>query len=455
MILNPVTEDKNKQQSDFLHFDKHIQSLQGNLAKLLSNSPFEALLIHSGELSYAFLDDQTYPFKVNPLFNHWVPVIDVPNCWLLVDGVNKPKLWFYSPVDYWHNVEPVPTDDWTQEFEIHTLTHANDIAGIVSSVTQTIAYLGPNPERAGELGLPVNAINPSNVINFLHYHRSIKTDYELACMNKAQEIAVEGHLAAQYAFMQGLSEYEINAAYLLATGQRDTNVPYGNIVAINDHASVLHYTKLDKKINENPLSFLLDAGAQYQGYAADLTRTISFDEDDEFADLIKMINEHQLQLISGITAGVNYTDIHIQMDHRIAQILIDFKLVNQISVEALVQSGISRSFMPHGVGHPLGLQVHDVAGFMCDEQGTHIKAPDIYPYLRCTRMLETGMVVTIEPGLYFIESLLAKWQVSDYTKHFDWHRIEHFKKYGGVRIEDNIIIRATGNDNMTRLWQLP
>ena len=81
-------------------------------------------------------------------------------------------------------------------------------------------------------------INIATVIDFLHFHRSIKTDYELACLRQAQKLAVAGHRAAKEAFSAGLSEFDINQAYLTATGHRDTDVPYGNIIALNEHAAV-------------------------------------------------------------------------------------------------------------------------------------------------------------------------------------------------------------------------
>lgn len=90
-------------------YKNHIVTLQERTRDVLARFQMDALLIHSGELVNVFLDDHPYPFKVNPQFKAWVPVTQVPNCWLLVDGVNKPKLWFYLPVDYWHNVEPLPT----------------------------------------------------------------------------------------------------------------------------------------------------------------------------------------------------------------------------------------------------------------------------------------------------------------------------------------------------------
>jgi len=138
------------------------------------------------------------------------------------------------------------------------------------------------------------------------------------------------------------------------------------------------------------------------------------------------------------------------MHFRIASLLIKHQLVNGISAEAMVKDDLTGPFMPHGIGHPLGLQVHDVAGFMQDDRGTHLAAPQQYPYLRCTRMVEPGMVLTIEPGIYFIESLLAPWRAGKFSKHFDWAKIDALKPYGGIRIEDNVVIHAHSVENMTR-----
>lgn len=94
-------------------YNDHLAELQ-NAREVLERNKLDALLIHSGELQKVFLDDHSYPFKVNAHFKAWVPVTSVPNCWLWIDGVNKPKLWFYSPVDYWHSVEPLPDSFWTK-----------------------------------------------------------------------------------------------------------------------------------------------------------------------------------------------------------------------------------------------------------------------------------------------------------------------------------------------------
>ncbi|WP_434525966.1 Xaa-Pro dipeptidase [Photorhabdus asymbiotica] len=437
-------------------YREHISTLQQRAREVLVRNQFDALLIHSGELQRIFLDDRDYPFKINTHFKAWVPVTKVPNCWLWVDGINKPKLWFYSPVDYWHSVEPLPTSYWTKEVEIIHLVNNQDINSELNPyVKHNVVYIGCSPQRAKELGFSEHNINPKAVLDYFHFYRSYKTDYELACMREAQKTAVVGHLAAYEAFQAGMSEFDINISYLMATGHRDTDVPYDNIIAMNENSAVLHYTVLQHNAPAEVRSLLIDAGAEYNGYAADITRTYAAKSNNEFASLIKDLNAEQKALISTIKAGVRYTEYHIQMHHRIANLLKKHGIVKNISEETMLEKGLTMPFFPHGIGHPLGLQVHDVAGFMQDDTGTHLASPAIYPYLRCTRILEPRMVLTIEPGLYFIESLLASWRESEFSKHFDWNKIEMFKPFGGIRIEDNIVIHENKVENMTRDLQLP
>ncbi|AOM42476.1 Xaa-Pro dipeptidase [Xenorhabdus hominickii] len=436
-------------------YHEHIKTLQKRACEILARTRLDALLIHSGEALRIFLDDRNYPFKADAHFKAWVPVTKVPNCWLWVDGVNKPKLWFYSPVDYWHSVESLPNSYWTEEVEMIHLSKADDINVQLNGLSKpNTAYIGEQTERAKSLGILEHNINPKAVLDYFGYHRSYKTDYELACMREAQKTAVNGHLAAHDAFLSGVSEFEINMFYLMATGHRDTDVPYDNIVALNENTAILHYTKLQQTTPSEIRSFLIDAGAEYNGYAADITRTYAAKSNNDFASLIKDLNEEQKAIISTIKTGIQYTDYHIDMHYRIATLLIKHNIIHGISEEGMVEKGLTTPFFPHGLGHPLGLQVHDSAGFMQDDSGTHLPAPDMYPYLRCTRILEPRMVLTIEPGLYFIESLLSQWRESEHRQHFDWKKIELLKPYGGIRIEDNIVIHDGKIENMTRDLQL-
>lgn len=431
-------------------YSEHLETLQQRARAVLERNQLDALLIHSGELLTLFLDDRDYPFKVNPQFKAWVPVTQVPNCWLWIDGVNKPKLWFYSPVDYWYSVEPLPEAFWTPHVELTALRKPDDIAQLLPAARERVAYIGYIPQRALALGIKAELINPQPVLDYLHYHRAYKTGYELACMREAQKTAVAGHRAAFEAFQSGMSEFDINQAYLTATGHRDLDVPYDNIVALNEHAAVLHYTTLQHRLPQEVRSFLIDAGAEYNGYAADLTRTYAAKPESDFGALVRDLNQEQQALIGTFKVGVRYTDYHIQMHQRLARLLKKHQLLVDISEEAAVAEGLTTPFLPHGLGHPLGLQVHDVAGFMQDENGTHMAAPEMYPYLRCTRVMEPGMVLTVEPGLYFIDPLLEPWKAGKHGKHFDWAKIGAMKPFGGIRIEDNVVFHEKRVENMTR-----
>ncbi|MDP4530209.1 Xaa-Pro dipeptidase [Alkalimonas delamerensis] len=428
----------------------HIQTLQQRTRQLLERENLDGLVIHSGQSKRKFLDDMDYPFKANPHFKAWLPVVDNPHCWLQLDGVNKPKLIFYRPKDFWHKVPDEPADFWAEHFDIQLLEKANQVERLLPYDKARLAYIGEYLEVAQALGF--SEINPEPVLNFLHYHRAYKTDYELQCLRQANKMAVAGHRAARAAFYAGGAEFDIQLAYLAAVGQTENEVPYGNIIALNQNCAILHYTALERKKPSQPHSFLIDAGAEFHGYAADITRTYSFDQGHEFAELVKRVDAITLEMVAGLKPGIKYSELHLLTHQRIAQLLADFDFV-RLDADAMVEQQITRAFFPHGLGHHLGLQVHDVGGFMLDERGTHLPPPEQHPFLRCTRLIEPSMVFTIEPGLYFIDSLLD--ELSDAQKKLlNWDKIQAFKPFGGIRIEDNVIVHRERNENMTRDLQL-
>ncbi|QDF65499.1 Xaa-Pro dipeptidase [Shewanella sp. SNU WT4] len=428
------------------HYQNHIKALNHRAQDILAKEGLQGLVIHSGQPRRQFLDDMDYPFKVNPHFKAWVPVINNPNSWLIINGVDKPVLVFYCPVDFWHKVNEVPTDEWTQSIDIKVLTKVDAIAELLPNNIQDWAYIGEHIDVADALGFSHK--NPNAVMNYLHYHRSVKTPYELDCLRAANQLAVQGHHAAKSAFFDGGSEYAIQQAYLQALGQSENDMPYGNIIALNRNCAILHYTDLAYRAPNKSLSFLIDAGAQINGYAADITRTYSFDHND-FFNLIQAMDKLQAKVMAAMKVGVRYLDLHLMTHRLLAQVLIDHHIAMG-DIDTLIDLGVTRTFFPHGLGHMLGLQVHDVAGFMHDERGTHVAAPASDPFLRCTRTLELNQVLTVEPGLYFIDSLLAQLATTAAKHHVNWAQVAAFKPYGGIRIEDNVIIQPFGVENMTR-----
>lgn len=267
-------------------------------------------------------------------------------------------------------------------------------------------------------------------------------------MRRASTLGAHGHIAALTAFRNGKSEYGAHLAYLDACSQREEEMPYNNIVAYNEHAAILHYQRLDRATPQPLRSFLLDAGAQYRGYAADITRSHAASP-GTYADLVAELDRTQRALCAEIVPGRDYREVHLSA-HRALGELLNRVGLTKLPGEAAMERGVTSVFFPHGIGHLLGLQVHDVGGVLADAAGHERKRPEGHPYLRLTRLLEPGVVVTVEPGIYWIDSLLAAAHADARREHIDWTLVEALKPYGGIRIEDNVATTAAAPENLTR-----
>ena len=425
-------------------YPAHLATLKSRHDDALAKSGYDHLVIFGGTEHIAFLDDQAYPFRVNPHLKSWVPVVDNPNCFLIYTPGKKPGLLFFQPVDYWYKPAEDPTGYWVGEFDFHRLASLPDAKALIPR-SGRVAFIGEWDPSFGDWGL--TNPNPQQLINRLHYDRAWKTEYEVECIRQANRIGVLGHDAAEKAFRSGASEYEIHLAYLQATSHVEPQLPYGNIVALNEHAAVLHYQHQERAKPAQIHSFLLDAGTTVNGYASDITRTWS-SANDEFAALIESVDRLEQELVAEVKPGLDYKNLHLLAHRKVGEVLAKHDLIS-IGADEAVRSGVTSAFFPHGVGHYLGLQVHDVGGFLADPEGTTIPKPEGHPYLRLTRVVEPGHVFTIEPGIYFIDSLLADLKSRD-GKGVNWKKVDSFRKFGGVRIEDDIVVREGGRENLTR-----
>lgn len=426
-------------------YRQHLDTLEARAQAALARGGFHHLVVPSGNLHYQVFDDRDYPYAANPQFKAWVPLTRNPGSWLVYTPGARPKLVYLQPLDYWHVVPEAPSGDWTEHFDIVVIRRPEEAA----------QHLPKDATRCAILGEPQSALgdwvpnNPQPVLDYLHYHRAFKTPYEVAMMREATRRGVRGHRAAERAFRAGASEFGIHLAYCQAVGQDATELPYQNIVALNGHGAVLHYTGLDR-LPPRPLrSFLIDAGGSHRGYACDITRTYSADPADEFQALVDAVDTAQQALCARVRAGVDYRQLHLDAHLALAGILREFGLV-ALSPEAAVATGVSSAFFPHGIGHGIGLQVHDVAGFAASDSGGTIDKPQGHPYLRLTRELAPGMAVTIEPGLYFIDMLLEQLKVDGHADAVDWARVEAFRPFGGIRIEDDVVCTDAEPLNLTR-----
>lgn len=424
---------------------QHLASLMAHADAALAREGYDHLVIAAGQLHYQFLDDRDYPFCVNPHFKHWLPVTDAPGSWLVYTPGARPKLVYLQPHDYWHVVPAEPAGYWVENFDVVVIRTPEQARAHLPRVADRCAILGE--ANAALDGFAPN--NPPGVLEYLHWHRAYKSAYELALMRVASKIGVRAHRAAQAAFHAGASEFDIHVAYVGAARQTASELPYGNIIALNEHGAVLHYTSRAHAPPAQRHSFLIDAGASFHGYAADITRTYSASTSGDFADLVAAVDAAQRGLCARVRAGQSYPELHIHAHAVLAGILKDHGII-RMSAQGAVESGLSSTFFPHGLGHMIGLQVHDVAGFQASDSGGTIPRPPGHPYLRMTRVLEPGMVVTIEPGVYFIDLLLAQLKDGPLAKEVDWSRIDTLRRYGGIRIEDDVVCTGDAPENLTR-----
>jgi Xaa-Pro dipeptidase len=421
----------------------HLDGLRRRADAALERGGFDHLVVPSGTSHYQVFDDRDYPYAVNPQFKAWVPLTRAPGSWIVHSPGRRPRLLFLQPRDYWHVVPQAPSGWWVEHFDIE----------IIRTPEQALDLL-PARERSAILGEPQSALgdyapnNPAAVIAYLEYHRAFKTPYEIAMMRRASAIGVRAHRAAEAAFRAGASEFDIHLAYCAAARQDANELPYGNIVALNEHGAVLHYTELDRDAPPQSHSFLIDAGAGFGGYACDITRTYSR-ERDEFQAMVDAVDAAQQAMCAQVRPGVDYRRIHLDAHLALAGILRDFGIL-RATPEAAVATGVSAAFFPHGIGHGIGLQVHDVAGFAESDSGGTIPKPAGHPYLRLTRTLAPGMVVTIEPGIYFIDMLLDELRAGAHADAVDWARIDAFRPFGGIRIEDDVACTDDAPLNLTR-----
>ncbi len=426
------------------HYADHLSTLQQRAAVALQRGGFEHLVIPSGNLHYQAFDDRDYPYAVNPQFKAWLPVTQAPGSWLVITPGQRPKLVFLQPHDYWHVVPEVPNGYWVDHFDITLIRTPDEALQQLPSNAAGCAVIGEAHSALGNFA----PNNPPPVLAYLEYHRGFKTPYEIAMMRAANRIGVRAHRVAERLFRAGSSEFDIHLAYCQAAGQDANDLPYGNIIALNEHGAVLHYMRRDRQPPSHARSFLIDAGASFGGYASDITRTYSAAHDD-FEALIHGVDTAQQALCTMVRAGTDYRQIHLEAHLRLAGVLKDAGVL-KTSAEDAVERGISSAFFPHGVGHGIGVQVHEIAGFAASDTGGVIAKPDGHPYLRLTRTLAPGMVVTIEPGVYFIDMLLDELKRNGHTDAVDWNRVNFFKQFGGIRIEDDVACTDAAPINLTR-----
>jgi len=273
--------------------------------------------------------------------------------------------------------------------------------------------------------------------------RRAKDALELDRMTRAVDAAVAGHFAAWRVARHGLSEralqIEMEAEFFRQGGARTA---YGSIVGSGPNSAILHGTPGERIMSDGEL-VLIDAGAEIEGYASDVTRTfpVSAGFTGIQRDLYDVVLASQEQAIASAGPGVEYKSLHLAASATIARGLVDAGILVG-SPDDLVAADAHALFFPHGLGHMLGLSTHDCGGYL---EGRVPEDRFGLAYLRADLPLAPGYVVTIEPGVYFVPALLTDPQRRErYREMVNWQMVDGMLDFGGIRIEDDVRVTEDG-----------
>ena len=303
------------------------------------------------------------------------------------------------------------------------------------------------------LGCSVPGINGDEVRaaalreQLLHARRP-KDAHELALLKRACEATAAGFKALVSALKPGVSERELQVemelAFLRAGGDR---TGYGSIVGVGSNAAVLHFTPSARRTQPGDV-VLVDAGAEVARYTADVTRTYRLPggEDGFFRSLHALVQSVEKNALARCRPGAEWRDIHLSAAREIAEGLVALGILVR-RAESLVERDTHALFFPHGIGHMVGLGVRDASGYLpgrlrSDRPGLSM--------LRTDLPLEPGYVMTVEPGIYFIPALLQDPTLRE--RHRDavrWDRVDGLMDFGGIRIEDDVLVTAGDPEILT------
>jgi Xaa-Pro dipeptidase len=429
-----------------LLYVEHVADLGRRVASVLSELGWDVLAIHSGSLlKRSRFDDQLWPLRPCPSFQHWLPLSE-PERLVVVRPPRKPVLLRPAMDDFWERPAPPESAAFADVFDVVSVDGPAERRAYVTP--GRAAFIGEDPARAAELGIGPDGACPPSLVAALEGLRTTKTAYEVACIAEANRRARAGHEALRAAFAAGdASELDLHLLFLRETAQDDPETPYKNIVALGANAATLHHVAYGRHASGRAAeSLLVDAGATCRGYGSDVTRTWVRGRGaaaSAFAHVVAGVDSMQKRLCGELRVGLPYEALHDASHRLVAAVLRDARVILGSEDEA-VAAGVTRAFYPHGLGHSLGLQTHDV--------GCGLRAPRAdNPFLRNTSDVAAGQTLTIEPGIYFIDALLAPLRADPGAAGLvDWRLVDALAPLGGVRIEDDLLVLEHGVRNFTR-----
>ncbi|KAJ4268963.1 hypothetical protein NW762_003034 [Fusarium torreyae] len=396
--------------------------------------------------------DEPVAFRQRRYF-YYLTGSNLADSYFIYDIQSSKSILFIPPINpddvIWSGL-PLSIDEALAKYDV-------DEVKLTTELNATLAHLGHANPKSTVFAIAKQVQDHVSFLEFekknfdvlknaIEVSRVVKDEFEIAMIRKANYISGIGHRAVFAKAKSAKNEQELEAVFYersFAHGAK--KMAYDPIAASGRAAATLHYVGNDAPL-EGKLNLLLDAGSEWNNYAADITRTfpLSGKFTKESRHIYETVLKMQKECIEVLKEGVLWDDVHL-LAHKIA---IDGLLAAGIlkgDKDEILKARTSAAFLPHGLGHYLGMDTHDTGGNPNFEDKDKLSR-----YLRVRGKLPAGSVVTVEPGIYFCKFIIDPYlEDPAHSKFIDKDVLEKYWDVGGVRIEDNILITKTGYENLT------
>lgn len=418
------------------------------------------LLYGNGESPMNYMDN-AYPFRQDSSFLYYAG-LDRPDLAVVIDTESGAEILFGQDDSPMHFLWSGPRPDIPALAASAGIGRSMTLAGLGSIIQKALAqgrrvhYLPPYRcaqtlmlhDLLGKSASEIGSGASPDLIRAVVAQRSIKSDAEIAEMEAAVNITGEMHALAMKMSRPGHTERDVVAAMAAVAHTQGVGMAYPSIFTV--HGQILHNHSQDNVLCAGQL-VVNDTGAESKShYAGDITRTIPVDGrfSKRQREIYAIVQQAQETAIAAMAPGIPFRDIHRLAAQTITEGLTDLGLMRG-DVSQAVSAGAHALFFPHGLGHMIGLDVHDMealgedhvgygAGFSRSEQFGLVS-------LRLARPLEKGFAMTVEPGIYFIPALFHRWASEKrHAQFIDYEAVSPFLDFGGIRIEDNVVVTEAG-----------
>ena len=395
---------------------------------------------------YPMRQDSSFLYYFGQRRDGLVGIIDVDNDseWLIGNDIDIEDIVWYGSVD--------SIDDMAAQVGVENTAPMAELKNIIARCKNNIHFLPPYRHdtilQMQKLGLDFSD-SSLPLIKAVVKMRSTKSALEIAEIEKACAIGYEMHTTAMRVARPGLTEKYVGGLVDGVANSLGEKVSFATI--FTQHGEIMHGTPSYNTLESGRLA-LCDAGAENaENYCSDHTRT--FPVNGKFTqrqlDIYRIVEECHDYVLSVAKPGVRYKDVHFAVCRLMTERLKELGLMKG-DVDEAVAAGAHAMFLPHGLGHMMGMDVHDMEGlgqiYVGFDEETR---PNLEQFgtncLRMGRRLQEGFVVTDEPGIYFIPALIDDWRAQGLHKDFlNYELLETYKDFGGIRIEDDVLITADG-----------